>query len=475
MKENRNIYLMKNTAIFAIGSVSTKLISFLLVPLYTNALSTVQYGVADLITTICTVLAPMIILNLGEGVMRFALDDGADYTKIMSVGLAAFGFALIVGTSVIPIVGAFGQLARYSLQVYFYTITLAGSQLFLCYLRGKEKLVDYALGNIIQTALIAVLNIVFLLVMDSGLTGYFSAYIIASLAVMLFAFWRGNVWEVMRNLSIDWRLARQMIVFSVVLIPNSFMWWIINSSDRILVSALLGASANGIYAVSCKIPQAVSVIANIFNQAWSYSAIHENGSKDRDQYANKVYRALVAVSIISGIFLIMVMKPLMSVFVEASYFEAWRYTPFLVIGNVFMTTGTYLSSWYSVNKDSKGFLFSATCGAIVNVALNLLLIPTLGIMGSAFATCAAMVAVFMYRVKDTKKYISIHVMCRKEAMAYFLLILSAGTMLIDSVLGEMLMLAEFIASLLLLKDTWLPLATRLIGLLRKGISNRVHQ
>lgn len=467
MKESRNKYLMKNTAIFAVGSFSTKLISFFLVPLYTNALSTAQYGVADLITTICTVLAPTIILNLGEGVMRFALDEDADYNKIMSVGLVAFGFALVAGTLIIPIVGSFDQLARYALQVYFYTITLAGSQLFLCYLRGREKLVDYALGNIIQTALIAILNIVFLLVLDAGLTGYFSAYIIASLAVMVFAFWRGNVWEVMRHLSIDRQLARQMIVFSIVLIPNSFMWWIINSSDRILVTALLGAAANGIYAVSCKIPQAVSVIANIFNQAWSYSAIHENGSDDRDQYANKVYRALVSVSIVSGILLMAIMKPLMSVAVEASYYEAWRYTPFLVIGNVFMTTGTYLSSWYSVNKDSKGFLFSATCGAIINVALNLLLIPTLGITGSALATCAAMIGVFAYRVSDTKKYISIKYLCRKEALAYTLLFLSGGTMFVDGLLGELLMFAELTASILLLKGTWLPLAKRFAGLLEK--------
>ena len=75
-------YLAKNTAIFAIGSTATKLISFFLVPLYTNVLSTDQYGVADFVHTICMVLAPVIVLNIGESVMRFALDKDADYDEI---------------------------------------------------------------------------------------------------------------------------------------------------------------------------------------------------------------------------------------------------------------------------------------------------------------------------------------------------------------------------------------------------------
>lgn len=460
LNSSRSKYLIKNTVIFAIGNFSTKLISFFLIPLYTNALTTDQYGVADLVTTVCTVLAPVIVLNVGEGVMRFCLDEGADRVKIMSIGLTVFLAALLFGLAIIPITRAFDQISSYAVEIYFYTVLLAGAQVFLCYLRGQEQLVAYAVGNTIHTTLIAVLNIVFLLVLDMGLSGYFLAYIVASAVVVVYAFIFGDVGEVVRSLSFDRALARQMLSFSIVLIPNSFMWWIINSSDRIFVTALLGAAANGVYAVSYKIPQVVSVVANVFNQAWSYSAIHEEGSADRDCYANKVYNALAAVSIVTGVGLMLIMKPLMSVFVEPSYYEAWRYTPFLVIGNVFMTTGTYLSTWYNVNKDSKGFLFSATCGAIVNVALNMVLIPLLGVTGSALATCVAMVAVFLYRVKDTRKYIRIEVLDIRQGLAYVVLLLSGATIFIDGALGGLLTLVELLVVLLLLRHILLPLAER---------------
>ena len=441
-ESSRAKYLIKNTAIFAIGNIATKLITFFLVPLYTNALATDQYGTADLVTTLCAVLAPVLILNIGEGVMRFSLDDGADYNKIMSVGLALLALSFAIGLVIIPIAGLFGAVAGYTIYIYFYTVTLAGSQLFLCYLRGKELLVRYAVGNILQTIAVAVLNILFLLVLDLGLPGYFMAYILSSAVAIVYAFLAGNVVDVFRNFKIDFDLAKEMSRYSAVLIPNTFMWWIINSSDRVLVTALLGTAANGIYAVSYKIPSVVSVVAGIFNQAWSYTAIHEDGSEDRDEYCDRVYGGLVGVSVVTGVALLLFMKPIMGIYVEASYYEAWRYTPFLIIGNVFMTTGTFLGSWYTVNKDS---------------------IPFLGITGSALATCFSYITVYAYRVFDTKRYVNINTMKASYAAAYVVLFLAGGTLFMDGAAGELLMLAELLAVIAIFRR---EMGTLFCGLLR---------
>ena len=73
MGNSRNSYLIKNTMIFTLGNLGSKLISFFLIPLYTNALTTTEYGVVDLIATVGTVAAPVLTLNICESVMRFAL------------------------------------------------------------------------------------------------------------------------------------------------------------------------------------------------------------------------------------------------------------------------------------------------------------------------------------------------------------------------------------------------------------------
>lgn len=271
--EKRNRYLVKNTAIFAVGNLAPKIIAFFMVPIYTNVLNTSEYGIVDLINTISMIAIPFLILNISESIMRFSLDKGADYNKIMSVGLVIALLSVLIGFFFIPISRSFDGIKDYVWMIYFYTISLGLSQIFLSYLRGTERLIQFSIGNIIQTLAIGGLNVFFLCNLKLQIKGYFGAYILANLITCIYAFWIGNIKNVIRNFNIDTALAIRMIKYSFVLIPNTFMWWIINSSDRIMVTAMIGAAANGIYAISYKIPSMIQIFSNIFNQAWTYSAI----------------------------------------------------------------------------------------------------------------------------------------------------------------------------------------------------------
>lgn len=450
--QQRNKYLLKNTVIFSIGNFGTKIISFFLVPLYTNILTTREYGTVDLIYTIGMVLVPLLTLNIGESIMRFALDKDADCDKIMSTGITILIFGAIIGLLILPIANLFESVSNYSIYIYLYTLTLAFSQIFLCYLRGKEFLLKYSIGNIIQSLTIAIFNIIFLIGMKKGIEGYLMAYILANVCTGLYGFWAGKVNLVMKKYSIDIELSKNMIKYSVVLIPNSFMWWIMNSSDRMMVSAMISVTANGVYAVAYKIPTLLSTITTIFNQAWSYSAIREDESEDKEEYNNRVYDNLVTIVIVVATGLLMIMKPFLSVYVGKEYYAAWHYVPYLIVGFVFMTLGSFIATSYTVHKDSMGFLISGTVGAIINLILNFILIPMMGVSGAAFATCISYFGVFAYRIKDTQKYIKLRVFKRKQICGYALLILSAMTCYLDNCIGQTLLVIEFICIILLNKE-----------------------
>lgn len=450
--QKRNKYLLKNTVIFSIGNFGTKIISFFLVPLYTNILTTREYGTVDLIYTIGMVLVPLLTLNIGESIMRFALDKDADCDKIMSTGITILIFGAIIGLLILPIANLFENVSNYSIYIYLYTLTLAFSQIFLCYLRGKEFLLKYSIGNIIQSLTIAIFNIIFLIGMKKGIEGYLMAYILANVCTGLYGFWAGKVNLVIKKYSIDIELSKNMIKYSVVLIPNSFMWWIMNSSDRMMVSAMISVTANGVYAVAYKIPTLLSTITTIFNQAWSYSAIREDESEDKEEYNNRVYDNLVTIVIVVATGLLMIMKPFLSVYVGKEYYAAWHYVPYLIVGFVFMTLGSFIATSYTVHKDSMGFLISGTVGAIINLILNFILIPMMGVSGAAFATCISYFGVFAYRIKDTQKYIKLRVFKRKQICGYALLILSAMTCYLDNCIGQTLLVIEFICIILLNKE-----------------------
>ena len=457
VSESRGKYLFKNTFIFTIGSIATKLITFILVPIYTHILTTQEYGVVDLISTISMVLAPVIILNISESVMRFSLDKDADHNQIMSSGLMILIIAVIGGLLIIPITKLFGSLGNYSFYLYFYTISSAGSQLFLCYLRGKEQLIQYTCGNIINTFSVAVLNILFLVVLRKGIKGYLLAYILASIVTAIYAFFVGNVLDVIKNFKVNKQLTVAMLKYSLVLVPNVFMWWIMNSADRIVITAVVGVTANGIFAIAYKIPSLMSTVAGIFNQAWSYSAIRVEESEDKESYTNNVYKGFFMIISLSALGMLMILKPFMHVYVNAAYYSAWRYAPYLIIGFVFQTLGSFLSTPYTVNKDSRGFLFSATLGAIVNILLNFLLVFRWGLTGVAIATGVSYMAVFFYRVIDTKKYIKMDIFNKKYLIIMSMLIMQAITVYSKNRFSYLLLMMFFLLGIVLQRETWYPL------------------
>lgn len=457
MQDSRGKYLIKNTVIFAIGNMASKLITFFLVPLYTNALSTAEYGTVDAINTICMVLAPVLIMNISESVMRFSLDKDAEYTKILSTGITFLVLEVFITLPVIPISSLFDSLRGYGFYIYFFTITSSASQLFLCYLRGKEKLVHYSIGNVIHTFSIAIFNILFLLVLKQGVIGYFTAYILAAVITMVYAIVSGGVLKDLKTFKFDSKLTRNMLKYSVVLIPNTFMWWIMNSSDRIMVISMVSVASNGIYAVSYKLPTLVSTTTTIFNQAWSYSAIREDGAKDEEEYNNSVLKKLTCIVMLIGLMILTFTKPFFKVYVAEAYYDAWRYVSFLTIGCVYLTLATFMATSYTVHKDGFGYLFSGMFGALLNILLNFILIPIIGVYGAAVATCFSYIAVLIFRYFHTRKYIHYDMLNKYFVLGSFLLIVDAGLMYIDSIFAQMIQILLVAITLVVYAPAWKPL------------------
>ena len=464
--ESRNRYLLKNTLIFTLGNIGSRMISFFLIPLYTNVLTTSQYGTVDLITTISTVAGPMLTLNIAESVMRFGLDKNADKEKNTQCGSIVLLGAALVGLLLIPVCRKITGVSDYAIYVYFYVISLSASQLYLCDLRGKELLLQYSVGNILQTFMIAALNIIFLFAFKMETRGYLLAYIIANFVVALYAIVVGKGYKAFSFHGIDKEKMKEMIRYSVVLIPNTFMWWIMNSSDRVMVTYMIGAAANGIYAVSYKLPTLVSTLTGIFNQAWSYSAIREEGTSDEAEYNNSMFKKLTAIAVMMGLGLLLVTKPFLRIYVSNNYYEAWKYTPFLIVGCVYLTLGTFMATSYTVHKDSFGYLFSGMFGALFNIVLNFLWIPLIGVYGAALATCISYIAVFMFRVFHTRKYIRYNVLYKEFVCGSILLLLSASSMFVDNIVGFIIQAVLLVIGCMVFAKTWVPILRLFVNKLK---------
>ena len=446
---NRKKYLAKNTALFAINSVGTKLITFFLVPLYTSALTTNDFGVADLVSTVAIVMVPILTLNVGEAVMRFSLDNDAKLDEIMSVGILIGVISAIISLIIIPVSWNISLINGYGIIISLYCIMSGVYTINTCYLRGQEKLYQYAICNILHIFSTAIFNIVFLMILKMGLNGYFLSYVLGYLVGIVYSILTGDVIKVITHFKWNSILAKKMINYSILLVPTSFMWWIMNSSDRLMVTAIVGVSANGIYAVSYKIPTVLSTMSTVFNQAWSYSAIKEDKTEDREEFNNRMFSIFSCFQYIITAGLLLIIKPFMHIYVGDSYYSAWEYTPYLLIGFLFMSFGTFLSTSYTVNKDSKGFLFSGMIGAVLNIVFNFILIPIMGTSGAAIATCFSYFAVFVYRSIDTRKYIRIQLLSARNLVSILVLIMMSDALFIEDDLCFVLLSIGFVAMILI--------------------------
>ena len=203
MKKNRVSFLLKNTTMFAIGNFSTKVISFLFVPIYTRVLTTSDYGIIDLLINLSGLLIPILILNINESILRYSLNEDADNNKIMSIGLFFVLIASTIGIAIIPLSKLFSNISSYSIYLYLFFILATINQIFNINLRGQKKVLHFSISNIMQALILALLNIYFLVFLKLGIKGYLISYIISYLISITYSFITGKVYIALKNFKID--------------------------------------------------------------------------------------------------------------------------------------------------------------------------------------------------------------------------------------------------------------------------------
>ena len=414
--------LLKDTLVFALGNLGTKLILFLMVPLYTNYMSDAEYGIADLVFTVAQLMAPFISVVIFDAVVRFGLSDSERKEDVILVGAVVWLFSLVFGLILTPFIGLYRTLAEWKWYLYIYVISnIADSIGYSCLIaEGKKK--AYALLSVLQTGLMASLNVYFLVFRSMGIRGYLLAYVLSEIAVDACLFFVADIARTLRKARFDRELFGRMLLFSAPLILNNVSWWVIQSSDKVMVEAMVSAAALGIYTAAAKIPALINVMVSIFQQAWGISAVKEFESTNDRAYYSTVLRYLFIFIAGACICLVAVMKIFMSHYVGRDFLDAWHYVPLLLVSAVFAGVAGYFGSMYSAIKRSVNNMLSTAAAAAVNIIVNFIFIPRLGIWGAVIGTLCAYITIAFVRLFDVKRYVEIDVRWRSFLPTMLILI-----------------------------------------------------
>ena len=446
-------YLAKNVGLLTISNFATKILSFFLVPLYTNILTTTEYGINDLFVTTIGILLPIVTLNIQESVLRFALDEKYDKRNILSIGLKYLFFGtcfVIILLSINSVTGTFILFKTYGIYFFLMFFSQALSGLLASYTRGIDRVADLSISSVINSLSIIICNIVFLVFFKWGIVGYFIANITGPFLQCIYLVLRTNILGSSLYSVNDTKISGEMIGYSKPLILNSIAWWINNAADKYVIIFFLGLAENGIYSVAGKIPAILNVFQVIFAQAWTLSAVREFDSEDRNGFFSKTYATYNCFMVLGCSAIIVVDKLLARIMYAKDFFMAWKYVPWLTIAIVFGSLAGYLGGFFSAVKDSKAFARTTLIGAVSNIVLNFAFTPRIGTMGAAIATTTSYFLVWIFRFFMSKKYIKFTIRLKRDLVTYSLLIFQTVILLfLDGALLYGLEIGLFILIILL--------------------------
>ena len=429
MSKSSYKYLAKNTILFSISSFGSKVLSFILVPLYTSILSTADYGVVDLIGTAANLLIFAVTICISDGVLRFAIESAEKRRGVFRFGL----HVTFIGTTftgvvllVISYFNPFGWERYYYLFLYLTVLTNSLNQLISYYLQAIDKVTSVTVMGLLLTICTIISNLILLLVIKCGVVGYLISAVIGSVVSStygLFSIYRNDC-DCLHQIC-DGKTKRAIIAYSVPLVFNGIAWWINTSSDRFFIIFYCGYAANGLYAVASKIPTILNMFNSIFGQAWNLSAIQEFDSEDRDGFFRNTYEMYNLLLMGGCSILILLNIPLARMLFSKDFFWAWRYSSLLLIASAFSALSGFFSSIFVAVKKTKLPAISTIVSAFLNILLNWLLVPQFGVLGAAVATVGAFFIVWLTRYIMSLKYLKMRICIVKDLIVYALICMQA--------------------------------------------------
>lgn len=396
--------LLVGTGIYAVGTFGTKILMFLIAPLYTYYLSTSEFGTYDVLISTIGLLIPIISLQIADAVYRFVIREDAADLSYVCITYQFLVVSSIITTVVIVFLNRFIDIPYflYFLGALFSALFFQISQRIL---RGLKRQWLFAVSGIVYTVVFLLLNIIQLCILHKGVESLFLSYIIANLfgITTVFLFEKRLLFNLFTKPDLE--KLKSLLRLSIPLIPNYLSWWIIDSSDKYIVLWFLGASANGVLGITHKFPAILQSVFGLFLNSWQDLAIASD--KSESEFFTSVFQKLYSFSFMLLWVLIPITKVFVMLVMESSYKIASNYIPFYYLGAVFSAFCSFYGVGYLRSKNTGGAFTSSFYAALINAIVNIGLIKTVGLHAAAVSTFVALFVMWLIRVKHNKKELEI--------------------------------------------------------------------
>ena len=402
---SREKQLVKNTLIITIGKISTQLITFFLLPLYTSILSTREYGVVDLLNTLVSLLLPIITFQIEQAIFRELIEVRANENEkigIISTGVITVFFQCFLFLILFAIISPFIH-NEYKFFLATNVITYIFLSLFQQIARGLGDNRRYAIVSFLSALFTIIFNVLFIAVIRLGATGMLLGTMLGQLLGVIYLFFTLKLYNYIEIHKYKKLIIKKLWKYSIPLIPNAISWWVFNASNRVITSTLLGVSENGILAASLKFSSVFITLYNIFNMSWTESISVNINDDDIDGYFNKMFNIMMRLFTALGIGIIVCMPFVFPIMINEKYSSGYGLVPLSILGSLFNVVVGLISVIYVAKKNTKAIANTSIISAILNIIVNIVLIKFAGLYAAVIATFVAFFTMSIYRLYDIRK------------------------------------------------------------------------
>lgn len=429
--------LTKDTAIYGISTMIGRFIGFLLIPFYTNVLTTAEFGIQSNIYAYIAFINVVFIYGIDAAYMKYAsLAENTEKKKIFST---AYSFLILTSIIFSLILYAFKtqltslmEIPESYYKIYYYLILIVAFDAIaivpFAKLRLERKAFKYALIKLINIILNLSLNLILILKYRMGIEAIFISNLIAT----FFSFIALQS-EVFNNLifSFDKKILFKMLNFGIPYLPAALAATIVNVVDRPVVLALTDESTLGIYQANYKLGVFMMLFVSMFQFAWQPFFLNNAKEKNAKEIFSKVFTMFLIVGSLIWITLTLFVDDFAKIefyhgktIIGKEFLSGLPIVPLILLGYLFNGVYYIFQAGIYIEEKTKYFPIVTFAGAVTNVIVNFILIPKYGIMGAAFATFLAYFVMATGLFYFSQKFYPINYEYKKVIIIFLLLFIS---------------------------------------------------
>lgn len=410
---NKYKELGKNSVLIFVGNFGSKLIGFIMLPLYTRWLSVSDYGITDIINVYSTLLLSIITCCIAESIFIFPTkktkkEQKEYFTSGVFFSIATFIIAAVIFYILLAVMRYYNidnSFVSYGWYIYFVILASFFQKYIQQFSRSINKIKIFAISGILLTICTAISA--YFLIPSFGVVGYIYSQFLAMIISGIYVLIAIRAPEFFSIRSFDKNKCLEMLAYSTPLISNGVMWWLIGALNRPLIEEYVGLKDVGLYAVANKFPSLISVVFSIFILSWQVSVLQEFNKPNYKEFYNKIARIVFFILATISCLLIAFSKYLIILAADEKFIEAWKIVPLLSIAALFASFGGFVGTNFSAIRKSKYYFYSSVWGGVSSVILNFLLIPKYGLYGAALAFLGSYFCMAISRYLYSEKYVKL--------------------------------------------------------------------